>query len=87
MIGVQIQDFQELKPKPETSEQNLYVGRGQVGDEAQIWWKIVESVKILKLIEKKKNIHKELNMLCEDIYKNKDLTNIVAVLPFGNVWY
>ena len=28
MIGVEIQDFQELKPKPETSEQDLDVGRG-----------------------------------------------------------
>ena len=28
MIGVEIQDVQELKPKPETSEQDLYVGRG-----------------------------------------------------------
>ena len=28
MIGVEIQDFQELKPKPETSEQDLDDGRG-----------------------------------------------------------
>jgi len=34
MIGVEIQDFQELKPKPETSEQDLDVGRGSVEDEA-----------------------------------------------------
>ena len=27
MIGVEIQDVQEVKAKPETSEQNLYVGK------------------------------------------------------------
>ena len=36
MIGVEIQDFQEVKPKPETSEQDLYYGKGQVWDEAHI---------------------------------------------------
>ena len=34
MIGFEIQDFQELKPKLDTSEQDLYVGRGQVWNEA-----------------------------------------------------
>ena len=28
MIGVEIQDYQELKPTPETSEQDLDDGRG-----------------------------------------------------------
>ena len=36
MIGVEIQDVQDLLPKPETSEQDVYVGKGQVEDEAQI---------------------------------------------------
>ena len=35
MIGVEMHYFQELKPKLETSEQDLYYGRGQVWDKAQ----------------------------------------------------
>ena len=36
MIGVEIQNVQDLKPKLEASEKYLYVGRGQVWYEAQI---------------------------------------------------
>ena len=49
LIGVEIQDFQELKPKPETSEQDLDVGKGQVWDEAHIYhgqlWKVLKILK------------------------------------------
>ena len=32
-IGVEIQDFQDLKPNPEISSRDLYFGRDQVWDE------------------------------------------------------
>ena len=36
LFGVEIQDFQDLKPNPEISSRDLSFGRGQVWDEAQI---------------------------------------------------
>ena len=44
LTGVEIQYFQKLKPKLETSEQDLYQGRGEVWDEANISWKITEVI-------------------------------------------
>ena len=73
MIGVEIQYFQELKTKPETSERDLDYGRGQVWEEAQIWDKKWDSVGDWRITDGGDKKRLKIENSPNDHYQNVDL--------------